>query len=300
MSEPDDRHVSPPKSSVCSSWAQPDDVRRDDADQIEEQLLDDSLLMASDILFDLSGRRWAGACQDTVRPVLRGLSQDYGRPVRPPYPFGGPYGYWPSAGINDFGPTWGFWLMNRTDRAGGQIVPEITLGAYPLISIVEILIDGQVLPAVDPVSGTANYRIDDDRWLVRLADPATHNNPGWPTFNDMDLNADQPNTWQVTFTYGQMPPIGGVRAAAAFGYQLALAANPKTRPKAQLPQRLTNINRQGMTAVVIDPMAFIKEGRTGLYEVDMWLGAVNRGVAFPEQAAVISPDIGRRVRRAGV
>ncbi len=293
----DDRHASL-QTGVCAPWATEADVCNDSV-EFEDGMLDRSLLAASDILYVLSGSRWPGTCQDTVRPVLRGLTADYGRPIRPSYPFGGPYGFWSSGGLSSSGPNTGFWMVNRSDRSGGQIIPEITLGAYPLTGIVQILIDGAVLPAVDPLGGFQNYRIDDDRWLVRLANPVSLRDDGWPGLNNMTLPSTEKNTWEVTYTYGLGPPPGGVRAAATLGYQLALSCSPKTAGACRLPSRVTNITRQGVTAILLDPMAFLAMSKTGLYEVDLWLESVNPG-KLRRSAHVTSPDIGRRVRRAGV
>lgn len=180
MSTVDDRHQAIPKTGTCAPWAQISDIQSADVEDLEQGMVNECLQIASDILFNLTAQRWAGACQDTVRPCLRTLAADYGRPIRPPYPFGGPYGFWPAAGMSMWAPSMGFWMTNRTDRDGGQIIPEITLGAYPVTGIKQILIDGVALPEYDPNDGHRNFRVDDSRWLVRLANPVTNANPGWP------------------------------------------------------------------------------------------------------------------------
>ncbi len=288
----DNRAGNPPKQGTCAPWATIADVCEPCTDySFDTLLLDDMLQASSDILYQLSGSRWPGLCQDTVRPCARSLAVDYGRPIRPPYPFGGPYGYWPAAGLGNWNPSWGMCMCNRTERSGCSTIPEIQLGAAPVVDIVQVLIDGSV---VDPTT----YRIDDNRWLVRLASTASTDNPGWPCCQRMDLPTTEKETWAVTFQYGTAPPIGGVKAAAILGCQLALACNPATVGRCRLPQRVTQITRQGVTAIVLDPMAFLDKGKTGLYEVDLWLESVNPG-RLRRAAHVISPDIGRRVRRAG-
>lgn len=285
--------------STCSPWATIADVCSPcDEYTMDALLLDDMLQVSSDILYELSGRQFAGICKDTVRPCLRSTNVDYGRPIRPPYPFGGPYGYWP-AGANYGNPGSGFWMTNRSDRAGGQVFPEITLGVYPIDQVLSIKIDGQDLPKVDPVTGAENWRVDDNRWLVRLADPHTGSNPGWPGTQRMDLPDTEIGTWSVTLAYGTPPPPGGVKAAAYLGCQLALACQPESGAKCQLPQRVTSLVRQGVSMVVLDPLAFLDKGRTGMPIVDYWLMSVNPR-SIRRRSTVMSPDVRARVRRTGV
>lgn len=281
-----------PGQGTCSPWATASDVCDPCNDYtIDAILLDNALQAASDILYALSGRQWAGVCQDTVRPCARSLAMDHGRPFRMGIPFGA-VGFYPGpyyAGGGGFSP-WGWCTCNRTERAGCHTTPEITLGGYPVTSIVQVKQDGVVL---DP----STYQVDDHRYLIRMADPATQQNPGWPCCQRMDLDTDQPDTWEVTYTYGVPPPMAGVTAAAYLGCQLALMCNPDTIDRCQLPQRVTNINRQGVSMVVLDPMQFIDKGRTGIYLIDLFLEAANPG-RLTRPSVVMSPDIGRRVRRS--
>jgi hypothetical protein len=72
--------------------------------------------------------------------------------------------------------------------------------------------------------------------------------------------------------------------------QLALACQPETQGKCQLPKRVTNVVRQGVSmAMVLDPMAFLDEGKTGIYEVDLFLASERED--RKRGAAVLTPDI---------
>ena len=66
----------------------------------------------------------------------------------------------------------------------------------------------------------------------------------------------------------------------------------------ELPQRVTQVSRQGMSWTLLDPQDFLEKGRTGIYQVDLFL---TRGQ--PEwcilRARVFSPDITRgKTKRA--
>lgn len=112
----------------------------------------------------------------------------------------------------------------------------------------------------------------------------------------LDLPPDQPGTWQVTFDYGVAPPSLGRLAAAELGYQLYLAVTPAGAGKCRLPARVTNITRQGMSAVLLDPQVFLDKGRTGLSICDYFIEMTNPH-GLRRRSTAWTPDIGRRVSR---
>lgn len=263
----------------CQVWAGPQDVDRlhDDASTLDQGLLAEMLLVASDVLFPLSRHRFAGHCRDTVRPCSR------------PCVRGGPSD--PGAGATTAPPSRSLWVRCRhgRSRCSCGYVDEVTLGGAPIVAIHEVKVDGAV---VSP----ARYRVDDHRWLVRLED-ADGTRPGWPTCVDMleDPDADD-DTFQVDFTYGRKPPDAGRVAAAELAYQLALASTGADG--CQLPQRVQTITRQGISFAVLDPFDFLEAGRTGIYLVDAFLQAFNPSGARRDPA-ILSPDGTGAVRRAG-
>lgn len=289
---PSSRPSGSPNTGTLAPWATPEDVCEPcNNATINPDLLLRSLQAASDILFNLSGRQYAGVGQDTVRPCSRCVEVDHGRPVRSYQMWPGVYGWSGPDGWGSWDPSWGSCLCNRTETPGcGFSLSEIGLGVYPLVGIVQVLIDGVV---VDPTT----YRIDNNRTLVRLADPARNwANDGWPQCQRDDRPSSAPGTFEVTIEYGVAPPVAGVSAAAELGCQLALSQAPKTLSSCRLPQRVTNIVRNGLSAVVLDPMVFLDKGRTGLFLCDLFLTASNPHHLL-RRATVSTPDIGRRVRR---
>jgi hypothetical protein len=164
----------------------------------------------------------------------------------------------------------------------------MSLGVYPLTSIISVTIDGDV---VDP----AEYRIDDKRWLVRVADD-DGNRRSFPCCQRMDRPPDQADTMEVTFTYGTMPPPGGSLSAAIWAGELALSLSGSNA--CRLPRRVQQVNRQGVT-IVMYPTDLISKGYTGLAEVDGWLASVNPK-RIRSRAKIHSPDRGPAVRRPEV
>lgn len=269
-----------PSQSVCAPWATAADVCSPCDDyNFPVGLLDDALLVASEVLFHLSGRQYPGMCAETVRPQgVGGCS--FARWGRAWY---ARTGTWPA--------PWDYPAGTAGCGCGG--VSEVQLGGWPLVEVSEVLLNGAVLPAAN------NWRVDDWTTLVRIAD-ADGNRQVWPCWQRLDLPTTEDDTWEVTFTYGVPPPAMAVRAAASLGCQLALSCSPETVGGAEcrLPERVTSITRQGITAVVLDPFTFLDNGRTGIYDVDLFLAAANPGGISRRGTSSSPQSRTRRARRA--
>lgn len=92
---------------------------------------------------------------------------------------------------------------------------------------------------------------------------------------------------EVTYQAGAVVPEAGLRAARVLGNELLKArSNPG---ECNLPDRVTSISRQGVSYTVLDVQDFLKDGRTGIYEIDLFLKAVNPNNAR-KRAGVFTPD----------
>jgi hypothetical protein len=267
-------HVGP-----CQSWIDTSDFCHPCTGAafatVETTVKNEAILAASQVLFVLSGKRFAGNCSTTVRPCVRSIYET--RPVI-------------LDGSVDYDFPWTVCSCQRGRDCGCTTLSEITLGASPIRTITRVRIDGVDL---DPT----RYRVDDHRYLVRLPD-ADGVNPGWPCCQRLDRAATEDETFEVQFTYGREPPEIAKRAAAELACQLALSCSPTGAGTCRLPQRVQSISRQGVSMTVLDPFNFLDNGRTGLYICDLFLATYNpSGVRRP--GAVMSPDWGRRVRRVG-
>lgn len=244
-----------PLKNVCALWAEEIDLCSpcDSGYNFQADRIDDALALASDLLFELSGRQFPGSCQDRVRPICGACG-----------------------------------CLSIREREARAFENRVWLGNDPkvylhsaLTQVDEVVIDGEV---VDP----DNYRIDAHRWLVRT------DGERWPC-NGSLVNAD--SYFEVTFTYGVDPPIAGVRAASRLACELALACDPETTGECSLPQRVVSVVREGLSFELIDPQEFLDKGKTGLYEVDLFLATYNpHGHRRPP--GVYSPDM-QGTRRVG-
>ena len=104
-----------------------------------------------------------------------------------------------------------------------------------------------------------------------------------------NASACNANCLIVNYDYGSGPPPGGKRAAVKLAEELLRSSAGES---CQLPERVTSISRQGVTFTLLDPQDFLEKGRTGIYEIDLMLGAANPARAL-KRARVFSPDIRR-------
>lgn len=232
----------------CAPWIDGDDVA--DCCNVETtsgSLFDTVAEQASDLLFEISGRLYAGECARTVRPACDSCMCGYQVLSR-----GHIIGPW------DYG-----YPLNLCDSCLVACSPSLVkLAGVPVREILEVKIDGAVLAATE-------YRLFNDRYLQRL------NDAHWPHRQNLTLADTEDNTWSVYYSYGADPPSLGVSAAASIACELYKECSGET---CVLPKGVTRITRQGIT---IDKLAFTswgyREGRwaTGLPLVDAFLATVN-------------------------
>jgi len=259
-----------PRTTACDNWASVSDLDACHADlaAVDAGVKLSKLCAATDILFQLSGRRFPGLCEDTVRPCARL------RAVDPPS-----WWRWDRA--------WGVCACsNEPHRQCSCSDPsEVRLGARPLLGIIEVRQDGAAVPA------TA-YRIDDRGWLVRLdGDP-------WPCCQDLSKDpATDADTFQVRFVHGRQPPPSGKEAVLELAAELVKSCTGGT---CRLPARAQRISRQGLEVTLVEVAGMFGDGswRSGIAEVDQFLTAYNPRNRR-RRGHVASPDVGPYVRRAG-
>lgn len=244
--------------SLCASWV-PEDEAADACacgDGVDVDVLIRWQLVASTILYALSGRQFPGVCSDTVRPCWCGTA-------------GQSLAYVTSGGARPIVAG----TCEAVGPCGGHA--SVLLPHRPVRSITEVVVDGVTL---DP----AEYGLVDRRWLVRAG------RRSWPCCQDLGRADDEPGTWSVSYEYGVAPPAGGKEMAAMYGCELAKGCAGDSG--CRLPRRVQTLTREGVSMTVIDPYEFLDQGRTGLYEIDAWLASVNP-TGIDRAGKVINPDL---------
>lgn len=242
-------------SEICALWASVDEMLEccSDLATSDETALEWSLQQASELLYKLSGHQYSGPCEATVRPCASYLS------------------------------CWDPVLLSgwRASDCSCVRLSKIRLAGYPVSEISEVLIDGEI---IDP----SEYRLDRGRELVRLAD-ADGNAQSWPTCQRLDLSSGE-GTFFVTYTYGENPPLSGVRAAAQLACELAKQCpGVGSEEECALPTGTVRVARMGIT---IDTNALgvwlLGTQQTGLALVDAFLAGYGKGRR--RRTALLSPE----------
>jgi len=263
---------------ACSPWTTVRDVRLACSSialsgAASDEVVEGTIAVATDLLYVLSGRQFSGECSvPNVRPCS--LNNCFGSA-----------GHWQSLGGTPNTPDPSSYPPSP---CGCSRVPTVDLGYWPVRSVDQVLIDGVV---VDPTT----YRLDNNRHLVRLADPTNdYINPGWPTCQAIDREATEPDTFEVSLTWGVGPPPAGVAAANHLACELAKMVATGV---CNIPGRATSVNRQQISFTMINA-SMLENGLTGLWDVDAFIIAYNpdrrRGTTI-----VWSPDINVGTYRTG-
>ncbi|WP_280466811.1 hypothetical protein [Nocardia cyriacigeorgica] len=143
--------------------------------------------------------------------------------------------------------------LGRCSRTGLTVVHL----PGPVQSVTKVTIEGTDL---DP----SEWKLEGD-YLYRTGGAI------WPRQN-LRAPAGEPGTWTVTYQRGYPPPPG----AATHVGKLALEFfNACSGDECQLPKRVQQITRQGVSIQMIDPTDLFGAGLTGIDTIDMWIRAVN-------------------------
>lgn len=250
----------PVSEVLCSPWAVVADVParlRDTVTDLSDAELQSCLDRASEILWMLSGRRWlGGGCEETV--TLRSQPPGTGT-----WPY---HSSWGACGCWEWARRYGLALFN-----GSHIGPPraVQLPRAPVTAITSVTIDGDSF---------ADWELLRQGWVQRT------DGLGWPVCT---------GTAEITYEFGEPPPVAGQFAAIELGVELGKDLLGLT--ECQLPQRVVNVTRQGVSMTAMDPSEFMEKGKVGLTSVDLWLSAVNPK-ATAQAAHVWSPDLPRTVR----
>lgn len=260
-------------------WITPAVLRADDVPErvrgAAQQQLEDAIAIGTSVLFTATGKQWPGVTTDLVYPCARMIS---GLPR------------WPSRSSNQsdavgwsWNYSWGTWLDGSLTggRNQGLAFDEIQLGAYPLVSIDEILFDGVVFPALNPDTAAPNYRISERLWLQRL------DRQWWPVDGELEFS--------VAFHKGDAPPASGEVAIKRYAIEIVKSF---LGDECDLPTRVSSITRQGLSISMQSIQELLQAGLTGVPIVDQWVNSTNGGTQRAHRPmAVASPRIPRQIRR---
>jgi hypothetical protein len=250
-------HESRRSIGPCTDWCSTQDVVACFDDVTPDSCLTSAVTMASELLYELSGRLFQGWCQSVIRPCARG---GCGMQILSRGHIVSWHGY--------------SWHDEHGDVCSCGYEQTITLPGWAQ-RVVEVMIGGEVIPST-------SYRLDPDGTLFRTDGGA------WPVCQNMSLDGDAAGAFQVTYAHGLDPTELGRRAAAQLAREFWLACNSRA---CRLPAGVVQIVRQGVT--ITRAATLFADGATGLEMVDAFLA----GYAEKDATLVMSPETMTTSRR---
>lgn len=256
------------RTSPCE-WPLTADYPCNALDEIEDEDLRDAIVTtAQSFLWNTTGRVF-GLCEIAVRPCREDCHpttyQGYAGIPSPQY------ANRPFLPVLIDGEFFNLKCGGRCKKSCGcRHLREIGLPG-PVDSIVEVLVDGEVLPS-------SSYRVDNRYWLVRT------DGEDWPSCQDLEADVTEPNTFQVTYMRGTPVPAAGQLAATILACEMAKSALGRD---CELPQRVQSVTREGVTVAILDSFEGLEAGRTGIWLVDSFVTSV---LNTPRRSRVLSPD----------
>jgi len=263
---------------ICADWITEAELEACETVDGATTVINERMITAtSEILYALSGRQYSGSCTETVRPCAQGSALPGFAWSRWTYP-------WTpmksgSTWLN-IGPACGCHISYDCACSG---IPEVFLGRSDVTEILLVDIAGTTLAA-------GNYRLDHGSRLVRIDGSL------WPCCQDLSEDIGETGTWYIELAHGVDPPQSGKNAAASLATEMVKAC---IGADCRLPQRVTNIVRQGVSMTLLDPLDFMTDGLTGIYDVDLFIKAVNPN-GLMRRATAWSPEVRGKGRRVGV
>lgn len=168
---------------------------------------------------------------------------------------------------------------------GVQTTTEVYTSEIPVSTARQsALISGAIYQLPKYMDGNRNLRLLNNpvrsvqsvTHLGKVLDPSEYtlrNNAYLVRSQSLPWILDPVHELSVTYTYGTPPPASGKRAAIRLANELILS--DKGSANCALPERISSVSRQGVSYTIMDPQTFISNGKVGIYEIDLFLAAVN-------------------------
>ena len=213
----------------CQPWCSPADLERGGWTAPTALDTDDLLIAcraASEVCWELGGRRWPGLCWDSQLP--QACSGGYGFPLVLPDGSAGMTQVLAEAGLGGYQRTQ---FHPHGPCTNGTL---IDLQQANVTAIDAIRVDGTAL-------ASSAYRLIDRRWIARI-----DGGNAWATFNPPDATTI---ALAVDFTYGDSPPAVGFLASIDLSRELSKGL---AQEDCAIDPRVTSLVREGISLSLAD------------------------------------------------
>jgi hypothetical protein len=146
---------------------------------------------------------------------------------------------------------------------------QVGLGLWPVTELNSVRYEGVTYTGTDL---TDTFHVNDYRFIARNDGAAFVNGNPWAVAASTEDNADNGYVFEVTFSHGLSVPRLVTRATRALACELVSACCGQD---CKLPGRTTAVQRQGVSMEMASVTDLLKDGRTGIYEVDLAIQVFN-------------------------
>lgn len=244
-----------PTVGPCEPWTSEEELAKCPSCELPDD--PDAVLAAIDfssqVLFNLSGRQFTGACTRVTRPCL-GTNSGCGTPG------------W-VAGAGWLYPSVPVRLDNRwvnIGTCGGNCHFEAIELPGVVNEVTEVVIDGVAF---------TDFHVEGFKLLVR------DDGGRWPCTQNIPLPATDEGTWQVSYTRGKPITPAMRRMASSLGcaFLSVLCPNPGDDESCLPEGIIDSIVRDDLSVTFEDDgiVELFKDGKVGIPAIDLWLDSVN-------------------------
>jgi hypothetical protein len=166
--------------------------------------------------------------------------------------------------------SWALWILSgRKLHAAGERreTYELVYGGRSVVHLMRPLIEVDLVKGIHPLTKEEIVIVEPDWYLIgrRLYVPI------------------QTGILLVEYTVGSNLPPGTIFATETLAREYI---NARLGKKCRLPERITSVSRTGVSWTVFDPNDIIKQGMSGIPQIDTWL-ALNNPTQQRQVARVI-------------
>lgn len=246
---------------ACGTWVDPDGGLPLCDSDLDPDHVDLAIQVATELMWEASGRRFRGVCSDTIHPFEDGVCWWFSRVPWRVRPMG-----------DCCGTGLGCWCS-------GSIHGAVALPNLPVVSVDEVVVGGEPLDPDD-------WQVVDGRWLVRVGG---HWPPG-PGGCDSSIDPDR---FRVTYRWGSPPPATGRLAVQLLACEFARGWTPGK--SCRLPKRVTQISREGVSMTIMDQFSDLLDSGFGIPEVAAFVQTYRARPAGRLLAPHVQPGRARRI-----
>lgn len=166
---------------------------------------------------------------------------------------------------------------------------RLTMGLWPVTGIIEVRENGED-------KNPADYHIDEYRYIAKNNGEAFPRCSNWYAENNGAYDTENDGyVFEVTVEHGLPAPPLVRRATTALACQLYSWSYDSGCEDCDLPTRVTQVSRQGVSFTVEDFSELLSRGSTGVYALDLAIKVLNPS-RLQSPTWVWTPEIARGKR----